>query len=83
MLGKNCLWCPLSTKQQDVLMLSEIQLQYHTKQITLDAKEKLAMHACDGYTGKWVSFASMPVKNNSLTYEHIYRYAITFIFDMS
>ena len=66
-----------------MLMLSEIYLQYLTKQITLDAEEKLAIHACDGYTGKWVSFASMPVKDNFLIYEHIYRYAITFIFDMS
>lgn len=31
--------------------------------------------ACDGYSGKIVAFATMPVKNNVLIYEQIYRYS--------
>ena len=48
----------------------------------MDQNEKLAMYgltevsACDGYSGKIVAFATMPVKNNALIYENVYRYSI-------
>lgn len=44
--------------------------------------EKLALFgvthviAIDGYTSKVVSHAAMPVKNNLVIYEAVYRYAI-------
>ena len=47
----------------------------------MDQNEELAMYGltevspCDGYSGKIVAFATMPVKNNVLIYEHIYRYS--------
>ena len=63
---------------------------YHTDyfghKLHMDQNEKLKMYgltevsACDGYSGKIVAFTTMPVKNNVLIYEHIYRYsAITII----
>ena len=52
---------------------------YFGHKLHINQNEKLAMygltHVCasDGYSGKLVSFASMPVKNNSVIYEHVYR----------
>ena len=37
--------------------------------------------ACDGYSGKIVAFATMPVKNNVLIYENVYRYSIQKFFE--
>ena len=48
----------------------------------MDQNEKLAMYgltevsAFDGYSGKIVAFVTMPVKNNALIYENVYRYSI-------
>ena len=45
----------------------------------MDQNEKLAMFgithvlAIDGYSGKIVGSTSMPVKNNLLIYENVYR----------
>ena len=53
----------------------------------MDQNEKLAMYgltevsACDGYSGKIVAFATMPVKNNVLIYENVYRYSIQQFFN--
>lgn len=47
--------------------------------IHMDQNEKIAMygvtHVCatDGYSGRVVSHALMPVKNNLLIYEHVFR----------
>ena len=52
---------------------------YIGHKLHIHQNEKLAMygltHVCasDGYTGKLVSFPSMPVKNNPVIYEHVYR----------
>ena len=52
---------------------------YFGHKLHIDQNEKLVMygqtHVCasDGYSGKLVSFASMPIKNNSVIYDHIYR----------
>lgn len=46
----------------------------------MDQNEKIAMcgvtHVCatDGYSGRVVSHALMPVKNNLLIYEHVFRW---------
>ena len=54
---------------------------YFGHKLHMDQNEKLVMYgltevsACDGYSGKIVAFATMPLKNNVLTYEHIYRYS--------
>ena len=60
---------------------------YFGHKLHMDQNEKLAMYgltevsACDGYSGKIVAFATMPVKNNVLIYEHIYRYStITIVY---
>ena len=53
--------------------------EYFGHKLHLDQNEKLAMYgltevcAVDGFSGKIVAFATMPVKNNVLIYEHIYR----------
>ena len=55
--------------------------EYFGHKLHIDQNEKLVMygvvHVCaiDGYSGKIVSHVVMPVKNNLLIYEHIYRYA--------
>ena len=55
---------------------------YFGHKLHMDQNEKLAMYgltevsACDGYSGKIVAFATMPVKNNVLIYENVYRYSI-------
>lgn len=52
---------------------------YFGHKLHIDQNEKLVMYglthvyASDGYSGKLVSFASMPIKNNSVIYYHIYR----------
>ena len=57
----------------------------HKLKMHMDQNEKLTMYgltevsACDGYSGKIVAFATMPVKNNVLIYEHIYRYSTIII----
>ena len=55
---------------------------YFGEKVHIDQNEKLAVfgvtHVCavDGFSGKIVGFATMPVKNNHLIYEHMYRYVI-------
>ena len=55
---------------------------YFGHKLHMDQNEILAMYgltevsACDGYSGKIVAFATMPVKNNALIYENVYRYSI-------
>ena len=57
---------------------------YFGHKLHLDQNEKLSMygltHVCasDGYSGKIVAFATMPVKNNALIYEHVYRWVDCF-----
>ena len=52
---------------------------YFGEKVHIDQNEKLVMfgvtHVCavDGYSAKIVGFVSMPRKNNSLIYEHLYR----------
>ena len=52
---------------------------YPGHKLHLDQNEKLVMFgvvhviARDGFSGKIVSFASMPVKNNIVIYDEIYR----------
>lgn len=54
---------------------------YFGHKLHLDQNEKLEMYgltevcASDGYSGKIVGFVTMPVKNNILIYDNIYRYA--------
>ena len=55
------------------------QAEYFGHKLHLDQNEKLAMygvtHVCaiDGYSAKVISHALMPVKNNLLIYDHVYR----------
>lgn len=57
---------------------------YFGHKLHQDQNEKLEMYgltevsACDGYSGKIVAFVTMPVKNNILIYENIYRYVDSF-----
>lgn len=52
---------------------------YFGNRVHIDQNEKLVLfgltHVCtvDGYSGMIVGFASFPVKNNVLIYEHRYR----------
>ena len=56
-------------------------VDYFGHKLHMDQNEKLTMYgltevsACDGYSGKIVAFATMPVKNNVLICEHIYKYS--------
>ena len=51
---------------------------YYGHKVHLDQNEKLSMFgvthimAIDGYSGKIVSLVTMPIKNCSLIYEHVY-----------
>ena len=60
---------------------------YFGHKLYMDQNEKLAMYgltevsACDGYSGKIVAFATMPVKSNVLIYENVYRYSIQQFFN--
>ena len=60
---------------------------YFGHKLHMDQNEILAMYgltevsACDGYSGKIVAFATMPVKNNVLIYENVYRYSIQQFFN--
>ena len=51
---------------------------YFGEKLHIDQNAKLVMfgitHICavDGHSGKIVAFATMPIKNNALIYEHIY-----------
>lgn len=53
--------------------------KYFGHKVHVDQNEKLvlfgATHVCavDGYSGMIVGFATFPVKNNPLIYEHLYR----------
>ena len=53
---------------------------YFGEKVHVDQNEKLSAfgvtHVCavDGFSGKIVGFATMPVKNNRLIYEHMYKY---------
>ena len=55
---------------------------YFGHKLHMDQNEILAMYgltevsAFDGYSGKIVAFVTMPVKNNALIYENVYRYSI-------
>ena len=59
---------------------------YFGQKLHIDQNEKLTMygatHVCaiDGYSGKIVSFVSMPIKSNEIIYEKLYR--SVFIFRM-
>ncbi len=52
---------------------------YFGHKLHIDQNEKLVMfgvtHVCaiDGYSGKIVGFATMPIKNNLEIYTHLYR----------
>lgn len=52
--------------------------EYFGEKLHIDQNEKLVMygatHVCaiDGYSGCIVGFASMPIKNNQLIYQHLY-----------
>ena len=53
--------------------------KYFGHKVHIDQNEKLVLfgvtHVCavDGYSGMIVGFASFPVKNNPLIYEHLYK----------
>lgn len=55
---------------------------YFGNKVHIDQNEKLVLfgvtHVCalDGYSGMVVGFATFPIKNNALIYEHLYRYVI-------
>ena len=55
---------------------------YFGRKLHVDQNEKLVMFgvtnicARDGYSGKVVAFASMPVKNNVEIYKHVFRYVV-------
>ena len=55
------------------------QSSYCGEKLHVDQNEKLVMfgvtHVCavDGHSGKIVSFVTMPVKNNAIIYEQMYR----------
>ena len=54
---------------------------YFGHKLHMDQNEKLKMYgvthvlARDGFSGKVVSYSTMPVKNNLAIYESVYRYA--------
>ena len=60
---------------------------YFGHKLYMDQTEKLAMYgltevsACDGYSGKVVAFVTMPVKNNVLICENVYRCSIQEFFN--
>lgn len=53
--------------------------KYFGNKVHIDQNEKLVLfgvtHVCavDGYSGMVVGFATFPIKNNALVYEHLYR----------
>lgn len=55
---------------------------YFGHKVHLDQNEKLKMFgvthviARDGFSGKIVSFSTMPIKNNLAIYESVYRYVM-------
>ena len=55
---------------------------YFGHKIHLDQNEKLVMFgtthiiAVDGFSGMIVSHLTIPIKNNKMIYEHVYRYII-------
>ena len=55
------------------------QSSYCGEKLHVDQNEKLVLfgvtHVCavDGHSGKIVSFVTMPVKNNAIIYEQMYR----------
>ena len=56
--------------------------KYFGDKVHIDQNEKLIlfgvthMRAVDGYSGMIVGFATFPIKNNALIYEHLYRLLI-------
>ena len=56
--------------------------KYFGHKVHIDQNEKLVLfgvtHVCaiDGYSGMIVGFATFPLKNNVLIYEHLYRLAM-------
>ena len=55
------------------------QSTYCGEKLHIDQNEKLIMfgvtHVCavDGHSGKIVSFVTMPIKNNAIIYDQVYR----------
>lgn len=53
---------------------------YFGHKLHVDQNEKLVMygvtHVCarDGYSGKFVGFVTMPIKNNLEIYKHLFRF---------
>ena len=58
------------------------QADYFGQKIHIDQNEKLVMygttHVCaiDGFSGKIIGFVSMPIKNNIIIYDKLYRYCV-------
>ena len=56
--------------------------KYLGNKVHIDQNEKLVLfgvtHVCavDGYSGMVVGFATFPIKNSALVYEHLYRQVI-------
>jgi len=54
--------------------------QYFGHKLHMDQNEKLGMFGCthvlgvDGFSGKVVAWKSMPVKNNLMIYDSVYRF---------
>ena len=59
--------------------LTTYSAKYFGHKVHIDQNEKLVLfgvtHVCaiDGYSGMIVGFATFPIKNNILIYEHLYR----------
>ena len=57
--------------------------EYFGHKLHVDQNEKLVrfgvthVAASDGYSGKILGIISMPIKNNSIIYEDLYRYSLT------
>ena len=55
---------------------------YFGHKVHIDQNEKLVMfgvvHVCarDGFSGKIVAYATMPIKNNYVIYDDIYRFVL-------
>lgn len=68
------------TNTEKVINPIPYSASYFGHKVHIDQNEKLVMygvtHVCgiDGYSGKIVGFASMPVKNTVEIYKHLFRY---------
>ena len=67
------------TKTASSLNTVPYRADYFGQKLHIDQNEKLVIfgvtHVCaiDGYSGRIVGFASMPVKNTVEIYEHLFR----------